>query len=104
MRRHQLTLEITPISEENGCLINRSYSTITLSMSVIHCSACRRYRKNNPYASGTTNFKHTNILRNIKSLDHRAALESEGCRSLTDISSEAKSQNESCYSGIIYII
>ena len=37
------------------------------------CSTCRRHKKNNQYASGTNNFRHTNILRHIKSLDHRAA-------------------------------
>ena len=59
---------------------------------VMLCSTCQRHRKGNAYARGTNNFKHTNILRHIRSSDHKAALQAEGCRSLTVLSSQAQNQ------------
>lgn len=56
------------------------------------CDTCRRHKKCNPYAQGTSNFKRTNILRHLRSCDHRSALQAEGCQSLTVISSKSLSQ------------
>ena len=56
------------------------------------CSICQRDKNNNQYASGTKNFKHTNILRHMKSLDHRKALEAEACQSLSSVCTQAYSK------------
>ena len=61
---------------------NYPWLTYDTTRRLMFCSICQRHKKNNQYASGTKNFKHTNILRHMKSLDHRKALEAEAYQSL----------------------